>query len=204
MKNRNPIKQWEITFPQTDFEREQFIDLFPPHEYAICAQEEHSNGGLHLHLGLKLLKGLSHSKLIKYLSEKLPDDWKRIHVSPIKNWENWNDYCKKEDPHVLVKGSLAKRVSPLQRKVQEYLSEEQPESWENFKIRMETERIENYAAYLFHINELPAWKRKWQKEYDLLLQKCNGDTKELAFQLPWFIEAKKEDFENFLNNVILS
>ncbi len=119
--NRNPIKQWELTFPQIGSitTKQQFHEELPPSEYSICALEQHSDGGEHLHLGIKLKKGISHSKLIKYLTSKYPEDWKRIHISPIKNWDNWNDYCKKEDPEVVVTGTLEKKkkISEFERDI---------------------------------------------------------------------------------------
>lgn len=107
--NRNPIKQWEVTFPQSgQMSKEEFILKFPPTDYLIICTEEHKDGGLHLHCGLKFKKPLTHSKLIKWISAKFPDDWKRIHISPIKNWEAWQDYCKKEDAEFIERGTLAK------------------------------------------------------------------------------------------------
>jgi len=107
MANRNPIKQWEVTFPQSgQMSKEEFIRKFPPTDYVISCTEEHKDGGLHLHSGFKFKKGITHSKLIKWLTANFPEDWKRIHVSPIKNWECWQNYCKKEDPNFYENGSL--------------------------------------------------------------------------------------------------
>ncbi len=76
--NRNPIKQWAITFPQYQqnqdlntlegesaaeiLDKTNFYKIFPPSNYAICCEETHEDGGLHLHMGLKLLKGISKKK----------------------------------------------------------------------------------------------------------------------------------------------
>lgn len=198
-KNRNPVKQWEITFPQTDISREQFIKCFPPCEYCICAQEEHADGGLHLHLGIKLLKGLSHTKLIKYISEKFPNDWKRIHISPIKNWDNWNDYCRKEDPHVIIQGALAKPVSAVVKKAMEIINDHPIESAEEYRLRMEKERKEHYNAYLLIQHGLPRWHKKWDDELEQLKKKstCKED---LQFWYPIYREQKQSDLLNFLKN----
>lgn len=105
--NRNPIKQWEITYPQSgETIRETFYACFPPCTYSICAKEDHADGNPHIHLGLKLKKALSKKKLLKWIEEKFPESNQRIHISPIKSWDNWNDYCMKEDPHCFVTGSL--------------------------------------------------------------------------------------------------
>lgn len=108
MSNRNPIKQWEVTFPQSGgLTKNEFIERFPPSDYVIVCSESHADGGVHLHAGFKFKKGISHSKLIKYLTAKFPEDWKRIHISSIKNWANWQDYCKKEDPLFVERGTLS-------------------------------------------------------------------------------------------------
>lgn len=123
--NRNPIKQWEITFPQSgDTQRELFYSAFPPCDYAITCKEEHEDGSPHLHLGIKLLKGLSHAKMLKWVKGKFPEDWKRIHFSPIKNWENFNNYCMKEDPHTFIVGELADPSERLRRRQREQRQEE--------------------------------------------------------------------------------
>lgn len=140
--NRNPIIQWEVTFPQSgDTDRDTFYHNFPPCIYAICAKEEHKDDGHHLHLGLKLKKGISHKNLIKWLESKYPDDWKRIHVSPIKSWENWNDYCHKEDPHCFVFGSLVTGRSREQRISS--LIQRFPEMWNDWGFNT----IEEFLVY---------------------------------------------------------
>jgi len=48
-------------------------------------------------MGIKLKKGLSFIKMINYIMERFPDDYKRIKVEAVKNMNNWIDYCKKED-----------------------------------------------------------------------------------------------------------
>lgn len=109
MNNRNPIKQWFVTFPQTEVSKADFVSTFPPSDYYIIAQEEHKDGGLHLHLGIKLKKKLCKKKLIKWISEKWPNDCLRIHMEPIRKWEWVNDYCMKEDPNYIIAGSLSKK-----------------------------------------------------------------------------------------------
>lgn len=108
--NRHPIAQWEITFPQSGGieTKESFSTKFPPSHYNICCEEEHKDGGVHLHLGIKFIKGITHSKLIKWLESKWPNDWKRIHISPIKNFTHFENYCNKEDPNVVINGTIEK------------------------------------------------------------------------------------------------
>ena len=99
MTNRNPIRQWSITFPQSgEVSREQFALSFPPAVKLMCCMEEHKEGGLHLHLGIKLKKGITKSKLLRWIERKWPNDYKRIHVQATRNVDCWQDYLSKEDP----------------------------------------------------------------------------------------------------------
>ena len=108
---KNAVKQWEITFPKSGdiAVRDSFHEFFPPSDYSICCQELHSDGTLHLHLGLILKKGITKSKLLEWIMEKFPNDYKRIHISGIRSMTHWQDYCRKEDPNVFERGSLEKK-----------------------------------------------------------------------------------------------
>lgn len=123
-KNRNPIKTWEITFPKSgSVSRESFVNSFPPCVGYICALECHKDGSAHLHLGLKLKKPLSHSKLKDWIESTWPNDWKRIHFTPIRNWGNWEDYCKKEDPNYIQQIEETKRVKSMRDHESEIMQE---------------------------------------------------------------------------------
>lgn len=151
MANRNPIKQWEVTFPQCgDVTKQEFIDSFPPADYIICATEEHENGGLHHHLGIKLKKGISHSKLVKYLEAKWPEDWKRIHISAIKQWENFNDYCKKEDPNPIIIGGIEKHkpkhILELEETIRQGEASREYSRWKKIN-ELEKENLHKFLDY---------------------------------------------------------
>lgn len=125
MKNRNPIQQFEVTFPKYKdangkslygLEGEGVIDqksfatlVLPPFVYQCCCQEDHKDDTKHLHCGVKLLKPLSKKKLLDFIKARLPEDYKRIHVSAIQSWDRWRDYCKKEDPNFYEEGTLEKK-----------------------------------------------------------------------------------------------
>lgn len=108
--NRHPIKQWFITFPQVRgvCNKADFVSMFPPNDYYCLAQEDHQDGGYHFHLAVRFLKGITHSKLIKWIEKKFPDDWKRIHLQPIRNLEDSVNYCKKEDAEFVECGVARK------------------------------------------------------------------------------------------------
>lgn len=115
-KNRMAVTQWSITFPQTTVDRKTFLESFPPAKAWVCAQEEHEDGGKHLHLGLVLTKGITKVRLLKWIAIKWPNDYKRIKVEGVKVWQNWVDYCMKEDPEALfkplVRGDKKKYIVP--------------------------------------------------------------------------------------------
>lgn len=107
---RNPVRQWEITFPQVGdaSTRETFHDSFPPSDYSICCCEKHADGGLHLHMGIVFKKGISKANLLDWIVCKFPSDHKRIHISGIRSMSRWQDYCKKEDADVFERGTIKK------------------------------------------------------------------------------------------------
>lgn len=114
--NRNKVIQWEITYPQSgETPKETFHSCFPPCSYSICAKEAHADGNPHLHLGIKLKKGISKANLLKFVEKNFPDSFKRIHISPIKSWEQWIDYCHKEDPDPAISGSLSQKLSKVEK-----------------------------------------------------------------------------------------
>jgi len=105
-ENRHKIEQWSITFPQCDknkrWEKKDFIEMFPPLKQYCCVEELHDDGNRHIHLGLKLKKGLNKTALKKWIDSKFPDDCFRIHYQPCRNFGNWEDYLCKEDPNPII------------------------------------------------------------------------------------------------------
>lgn len=104
--NRNPCKQWFITFPQTTIDKHAFRDVLA-HQlctglkyYKIC-QETHSDGGLHLHAAIVLIKPMSKSKILKKLKEIYPNDNKRIDVQSVRSIKHALAYLSKEDKEPL-------------------------------------------------------------------------------------------------------
>lgn len=109
VKNRNPIKQWFITLPQSGaISREEFAKTFPPSSGVICCEEKHQDGHPHLHLLIVLKKAISFAKLKDWVREKFPDNWKRIDIGVAKSLTNCVDYCQKEDPTCYRTGDILK------------------------------------------------------------------------------------------------
>lgn len=121
--NRNPVKQWSITFPQSGtVSRESFAVSFPPAEHIICSQEEHKVEGFHLHLGIKLRKPITKSKMLKWITRKWPNDYKRIDVQATRNIDCWNDYISKEDPDAFRWKDLRSRHTQLIKRAHRWLT----------------------------------------------------------------------------------
>ncbi len=106
--NRNPVKQWFITFPKSgSVSREEFVATLPPMEgYYVC-MESHDDGEPHLHVCAKLKHGKSFSKMGKWFAEKWPEDNKRIKYEIVRDWDDVLCYSKKEDTAGIAWGNLA-------------------------------------------------------------------------------------------------
>lgn len=192
--NRNPIKQWEITFPQSgDTERETFYSAFPPCDYAITCKEEHEDGNPHLHLGIKLKKALSHKKMIKWLEARFPNDWKRIHISPIRSWENFNNYCMKEDPHTFIVGELTdnhakRRQRQMVDRQRELDAIEWKEEWDRLQddIAEQKDQIFWDNIKLYHFREQLKYEAQRAREHGIVI-----DIPEAT------LEAEQEFIDNY-------
>lgn len=115
MNNRNSIKSWSLTFPQTEVGREEFAKSFPPYEEVICSREEHKEGGYHLHLGIKLLKGITKVNMLKWIRVKYPGDYKRIDVQATRSIRCWTDYISKEDVNRFQERNESSRLKMLSK-----------------------------------------------------------------------------------------
>lgn len=108
MTNRNPMKQFFFTFPKSNIDKVQFRDLllrFDPSYYKVV-EEKHKDGTPHLHAVIKFKNKFSKSFVLKYFKEKLPDDYKRIDVAPVRSIKNALNYLSKEDPNPLESGAF--------------------------------------------------------------------------------------------------
>jgi hypothetical protein len=103
-KNRNPIKQWFYTFPQTNLSKIDFRNsLIEVHsmKYFKIVQETHSDGNTHLHAVVQTTKPLPKSAILKKLKIIYPNDYKRIDVQPVRSIPQTLNYLSKEDKHPL-------------------------------------------------------------------------------------------------------
>lgn len=103
-KNRNPIKQWFYTFPQTNLSKIDFRNsLIEVHsmKYFKIVQEKHADGNSHLHAVVQTTKSMPKSAILKKLKIIFPDDYKRIDVQPVRSIPQSLNYLSKEDQHPL-------------------------------------------------------------------------------------------------------
>ena len=103
MTNRNPVKQIFITFPKSNIDKSTFRDMllrFEPSYYKVC-EEKHKDGTPHLHAVLVFKNKYSKAFILKYFKEKLPEDFKRIDIQPVRSIKNSLQYLSKEDPEPL-------------------------------------------------------------------------------------------------------
>lgn len=156
--NRNKLIQWAVTFPQykrcaaTTSEgrdtyaeiltKKTFANFFPPNHYVCCCEETHEDGGLHLHMGIKLKKGLSKTGLMNYMKVKFPNDHERIKYKVITRWPGWIDYCKKEDPSVHIDGSLSNNLREKKMEIDKEIDMKLANHFHN-KFLAEKEREKN-------------------------------------------------------------
>lgn len=103
-KNRNPMKQWFYTFPQTNLSKIDFRNsLIEVHsmKYFKIVSETHSDGNSHLHAVVQTTKPMPKSAILKKLKIIFPNDYKRIDVQPVRSIPLSLNYLSKEDKHPL-------------------------------------------------------------------------------------------------------
>lgn len=154
MTNRNAIKQWSITFPQcADMERKAFADMFPPHESVIVSREEHADGGYHLHMGIKLKKGLKKKTLLTWIEKKFPNDFKRIDIQPTRSIHCWSEYIGKEDPEMYVEEEKSNKAEKLM-KIRNWILENTGYDVDNPIDVLQSIRDEREREYRRHLSDL--------------------------------------------------
>lgn len=104
MSNRNPVKQWFITYPQWLEDKntvlETLLKNFESTYYKVC-RETHEDGNFHYHIVLKLLRPQTKSQLLSKFKNMYPNNNKRIDVKPVRSIKHAIKYCSKEDPNPL-------------------------------------------------------------------------------------------------------
>lgn len=114
MTNRNPVKQLFITFPKSNIDKSEFRDLllrFEPDYYKIC-EEKHQDGTPHLHAVIRFKNKYSKAIVLKYFENKLPLDYRRIDIQPVRSIKKALLYLSKEDSEPLESGEFIENRNP--------------------------------------------------------------------------------------------
>lgn len=114
MVHRNPLEKFFITFPQTTISREEFSLSLPSFKYIKTVQETHEDGNFHLHTIIELEKPISKVAFIKFLTQKYPEDYKRIKVESLRSISHADVYLNKEDSQAYVSGTPPKSKQDIQ------------------------------------------------------------------------------------------
>lgn len=168
--NRHAIKTWSITFPRSgDVGREEFAGMFPPADEVICSREEHKDGGYHLHLAIRLKKGITKVKLLRWISVKFPEDYKRIDVQATRSMRCWEDYITKEDSEAYrfidesVKSKIRKKI---EEKIEALRPKEDSSCCSRLFGKCESENFKSNmckGCVSVCVMCLPLWEKYWNK-----------------------------------------
>lgn len=111
MTNRNRLVRWFITYPKCELTKMAFSRvILQVHAclYLKAVQETHKDGTHHLHVYLVLKNAISHAQFLNFFKKSYPDNWKRIHLKPVRNPKATLQYLDKEDSEPFVVGTLPK------------------------------------------------------------------------------------------------
>lgn len=170
--NRNPISQWEVTFPRiVDYNScsveilKKFLEQFPPCKWGAVVCEQHNEPGTpdgHYHMILILKKPISFAKMLNWIKSVYPDDWKRAHISPVRSIKDFYDYIKKESRTFYEVGEMPKQGKSEKIDYRLTLFEKYHNTMDNQKI---------YFRYVYSLDD--DWMEKYKewvvnKEQDLI------------------------------------
>lgn len=104
MPNRNKIKQYFLTYPQSGDETKQSfantLQLLPTLIYYRVSKELHKDGNPHLHAVIKLDPGITKSNILKFFQEKYPESYKRIDVESTRSMSHALEYIVKDGDYI--------------------------------------------------------------------------------------------------------
>lgn len=183
-QNRHKIKQWFLTFPKSgDITKQEFINSlteFGCSEFAKCVEETHKDGTKHLHAIYKFQDGVTKTSLLNYFRSEFPNDWKRIHVEPVRSMLKAQKYIDKEDPSPYVVGeykeSRGRKKSNLKEQIAQEMSKE-------LFVKMKSEDIDE--VYLAELQDeiLVCSENSENSDYsDFLKKKLRGFQKNLNIE----------------------
>lgn len=104
--NRHPKKQWFVTYPKWDATRESIIEAYTDYDYYIVCKETHQDGTPHYHICIKFIKPVKKQHILDMVKRTYPNDWKRVHIQPVRNIKACIEYCQKEDNEYITQGTV--------------------------------------------------------------------------------------------------
>lgn len=152
MVNRNPCKQWFITLPRWEHYRDikEIKSILPECTWGLACKENHEDGGIHYHISCKLKMNKSKSQLVKWFTQKCPENWKRIHFDPIRSLDHCINYQDKDPLDIYEWGTKKTLPHDIQLIYDDLMSDKNER---DAKLR----EIEEHAQYML--------KLKWESEY---------------------------------------
>lgn len=109
-QNRHAKKQWFITYPKWNSTHSNIIAAYSNYDYYLVCKENHKDNTEHFHLLIKFTTAVRKAALIEMVQTKYPNDWKRVHIQPVRNLKAAIAYCKKEDPDYEENGTIDVRT----------------------------------------------------------------------------------------------
>lgn len=105
-RNRNPVKQWFFTFPQSGaVTKDEFFSVLSSisnvQKHAVCS-ETHEDGSPHLHALMCYDPPVTFTEIQMAMNKAYPDASKRLDYKPVRSWKNALKYVHKEDPNPLT------------------------------------------------------------------------------------------------------
>lgn len=154
--NRNPIRNYFITFPKCNGSKEDFVHkVFPKENVNRCSvfEEKHEDGSPHYHLIIQLNKGIPWKKVVDLYVEHYPNDYKRIQIQKMrKEYDTASLYLtdpkkvKYIDPSPYVYGLAPVGRSELRKrrimKIEGLTSDEEYDKWLQDMIDFDRDTME--------------------------------------------------------------
>lgn len=164
-ENRHPIKQWFVTFPRfvnymdcTEGDMKKICSMFPPYTWIYIVCESHSDDATehkfdaHYHLSMILKKGISKAKLLLWIKNQWPMDWKRIQVQATRSFASALDYMKKESLIYYTEGEGGGKKKMIESK----------------PLKITDEQFVEYQSYGTEKRKILLWKFFFGRENDFL------------------------------------
>lgn len=179
--NRNKVVKWFITFPHSgSWTPQSFTEIlfsYPGIVAVAGCQETHEDGvtpHIHINIHLEQKYGLTKAQLLRKITAKFPDDFKRIDIRPTYDSavKARDGYLSKEDANVWFWNSdVRDRERRIKRDIQ----------WYNKQV------VKMMNPIVWGIIDEDKSKSKWNPDASILDNLLNGDVIfSVEAQDPWW------------------